>query len=184
MAIRGMRNTVGSRSLGVQLISLPNACDLASCAVRRRMSERFVLDSRISIVVSITSTSTLRQGLCLALRLLRLNGPIILTLGVVSVIRGHNVRVSARELPRVLNVPIVPISTEGQAKLSILLRTTTRRGSYGSPRYLVRRRGCAPGRQRSRRSRCTVICDSTVRSGVSLVVTRLGQGCPGLSGCH
>lgn len=108
------------------IASLPNVCSLSPCANRRIIDHRFVLSSQPSTLVGVVSTAGVRQGLCLALRLVRLSHPVIITLGVVSRILTGNNSISIGHLRKRLNIPIIPVSTMGNRNVSRLIRRTIR----------------------------------------------------------
>lgn len=125
--IKGFPNIAISRGVkdvgktgGYSIISLPNVCSVEPCARRRVISQSFVLSNGPSKVVGVISTAGVRQGLCLALRLLRLGLPVILTLGVVSRIETGNKAIGIGGLDRDLNVPMVPVDTTGGRNISRL----------------------------------------------------------------
>lgn len=107
----------------IALASLPNVCDLSPCALRRIITEGCILSRGPSTVLGVISNAGLREGLCLAARTLRLNIPIIITVGVVSIIGGGKDGVGVSELSRRLNYGIIRVSTLGNANIGRTTRT-------------------------------------------------------------
>lgn len=108
------------------IASLPNVCSLSPCANRRIIDHRFVLSRHPSTVVSVVSTAGVRHGLCLALRLVRLSYPVIVTLGVVSRIATGNNTISIGLLRDLLNIPIIPVDTTHGRNVNRLISRTLR----------------------------------------------------------
>ncbi len=112
--------------------SLPKVCSLSPCALRRIITHGCLIGRHPSIVLGVISNAGLRHGLCLAARLARLKVPIIVTVGVVSILQHHNRGVGARGLDAHVNYGVVRVSTLGKAKVR---RTTTRTvGTTNGPR--------------------------------------------------
>lgn len=125
MAISGGRKDVQERPR-TAMASLPKVCSLSPCSDRRVMAESFLLGRGPAKVVGVMSTSGVREGLCLAVRLVRLKVPVILTLGVVSRMETGKNSIQVGRLRRVLKVPIMPVSTTGGRKVSRLVSRTIR----------------------------------------------------------
>lgn len=125
IAIRGGRNRHAFGNGSLLFISLPNACDLATQSLSRIITHGIVVGRGPSVVIGILSTSGLRHGLCLTTRLIRLNQPVIVTLGVVSVTSHVNVGVSFGGLKRRLNTIIIPLINDGGVNAGRLLSTVS-----------------------------------------------------------
>lgn len=123
MAIRGGRNGLGGRG-SIAVVSLPNVCSLSPCALRRIITHGCLINRHPSTVLGVVSNAGLREGLCLAARLARLNVPIIITVGVVSLIGGGNSSVGVSRLSERLNYGIIRVSTLGNANVVRTTRTT------------------------------------------------------------
>ncbi len=116
------------------LISLPNACSLSTCDPRRLCIHEGLVRSVPSIIIGIISTSGLREGLCLAARLVSVGLEIMVTLGVCSRLRTGNSELSVGRLKCVLNVPVIPAIDHDKRKVGRLFSAIIRVCRGDSPR--------------------------------------------------
>lgn len=139
IAMREGRNSFGLPSNStMQMLSLPKACDLGPDDLSRRIAETIYLNrlgNRVlpSVFVYIMSTAGLDLRLDLILRIHTLGHPVVLMLGVVSRIGGHNVSVSGSGLSRLLNVPMIRTITIGAGKVRSLVGRLSRGGLFVAP---------------------------------------------------
>ncbi len=108
-------------------ISLPNTCSVSPFAKRRDVADSCIGGSGPSIVVGVISTAGLDHDLFFAARLLRLNVPVIITLGGDSVGHGGRAGVSISILSTGLNYPIMRATTTSTSNLDLIIGATVRR---------------------------------------------------------
>jgi ferrous iron transport protein B len=147
-----------------RLVDLPGTYSLLSTSTDEEVARNFILFGRPDVTVVVVDATRLERNLNLVLQILEITDRVVVCLNLMDEARRNRLEVDARQLARLLGVPVVPTSARYRRGLD-QLRATIEEVATG-------RTVCRPRRIQERRT--------TLRQAMSLLVDRVRATFPNL----
>jgi len=114
----------GSLSYGgynIKVVDLPGVYSLTAYSLDEVIARNFVVDENPDVVVDIVDASNLERNLYLAVQLLEMGVPLIITLNMMDMAESRRYRIDVNALVREIGVPVVPmVATRNQGTQELL----------------------------------------------------------------
>lgn len=114
----------GSLSYGgynIKVVDLPGVYSLTAYSLDEVIARNFVVDENPDVVVDIVDASNLERNLYLAVQLLEMGVPLIITLNMMDVAESRRYRIDVNALVREIGAPVVPmVATRNQGTQELL----------------------------------------------------------------
>ncbi len=147
-----------------RLVDLPGTYSLLSTSTDEEVARNFILFGRPDVTVIVVDATRLERNLNLVLQILEITDRAVVCLNLMDEARRNHLEVDARQLARLLGVPVVPTSARYRRGLDQLLASIEEVASG--------RTVCRPRRIRESRS--------VLRKALSLLVERVRSAFPDL----
>lgn len=110
----------------LQIVDLPGIYSLSAYSPEERAAGDFLRESPPDVIVNVTDASNLERNLYFTLQLLEQKRPMVLALNMIDLAESRGERVSARELEKILGIPVIPVSAAAGEGIALLLSQTVR----------------------------------------------------------
>lgn len=105
----------------LQVVDLPGTYSLTAYSIEEIVARRFLVDSKLDVVVDIVDASNLERNLYLATQLIEMGVKLILALNMADVAQARGHEIDADSLGTLLGVPVVfTIGTKNQGMKELL----------------------------------------------------------------
>jgi ferrous iron transport protein B len=96
------------KGVEMQIIDLPGTYSLTAHSIDELIARNFLVEEKPDVVVDIVDASNLERNLYLTLQLLELEANVVIALNKWDVAKSLGYEIDAKELSRILGVPVVP----------------------------------------------------------------------------
>ena len=107
----------------IKVVDLPGVYSLTAYSLDEIIARNFVVDENPDMVVDIVDSSNLERNLYLAVQLLEMGTKLIIALNMMDVAESRRYEIDAKELSRLLGVPVVPMVAARKEGTQGLLQT-------------------------------------------------------------
>lgn len=95
------------RDYDLKIVDLPGTYSLTPFSIEEITARDFILNENPDIVVNILDASNLERSLFLAFQIIELGSPVLFVLNMEDLARAKGIRIDAKKLSRLLDVPVV-----------------------------------------------------------------------------
>jgi len=106
----------------VSIVDLPGIYSLSPYTPEEIVSRNFILDEKPDCVINIVDATNLERNLYLTTQILEIDVPVVIALNMIDLINQNGDLVNAREIEKVLRVPVVEISALKNSGLDELMK--------------------------------------------------------------
>ena len=107
----------------VEIIDVPGTFSLEPKDRAEEVAVRMLEEEKGALVVCVIDSSKIERGLYLALEIIEKGYPVVIALNMWDVAKDSNIKVDARKLEQILDVPVVPtVATRGEGLKELVLR--------------------------------------------------------------
>jgi len=105
----------------IKVVDLPGVYSLTAYSLDEVIARNFVVDENPDVVVDIVDASNLERNLYLAVQLLEMGVPLIITLNMMDMAESRRYRIDVNALVREIGAPVVPmVATRNQGTQELL----------------------------------------------------------------
>lgn len=108
-----------------KVVDLPGAYSLTAHSLDEVIARNFLVDEKPDVVVNIVDASNLERNLYLSLQLLEMGVKLVIALNMMDVAQSSGHHIDAKQLSRLLGVPVVPLVASRNQGTDELLETIT-----------------------------------------------------------
>lgn len=116
--------------LAIELVDLPGTYSLTAYSQEEIVTREFILREKPDVVMIVLDASNIERNLYLLLQILELTSHVVIGLNMMDLAVASGVKIFARDLSRVLNLPVIEVVASKGNGIKELLREAVRVGQY------------------------------------------------------
>jgi ferrous iron transport protein B len=110
-------------NLTMNIVDLPGTYSLTANSVEEQIARDYLVKENPDVVVAVLNAASLERNLYLVAELIELSSRLIIALNMMDVAQQQGMKIDAKALADVLNIPVVPIVASKNQRLDELLAT-------------------------------------------------------------
>ncbi len=126
VTVEGKEGFCSHQGYEITVMDLPGTYSLSAYSEEEVVTRKLLLQGDLDVIVDIVDASNLERNLYLAVQLMELDTPIVITLNMIDVAKTRGFNTDFEHLSQLLGVPVIPTVASNKEGMTELLRTVVK----------------------------------------------------------